>query len=163
MKTVIEFLKNPDNQKKPVLELIQTIQQYSSTDPNYLQVLKFVIRGLEFVEKHGLPLAKQIYYTDLREDGRPYTIQLIKELRDHVPLLEFRINWEGFGAFRSVFFEYCRDNYQFLVFARAIIKQTTYSDDFEQIVQETEQLYEDFINNPEKYITLTGVDQNETS
>ncbi|MFC7561634.1 hypothetical protein ACFQY3_25605 [Paenibacillus farraposensis] len=128
-----------------------------------MQVFKFVIRGLEFVEKHGLPLAKQIYYTDLKEDGKPYTIQLIKELRDHVPLLEFRINWEGFGAFRSVFFEYCREDHQFLVFARAIVKQTTYSADFEQIVQETEQLYMDFINNPEKYITLTGADHNETS
>jgi len=162
MKTTIEFLKNPADQKKPVLELIQQIQQDSKTDSASLQMFKFIMRGLEFVERHGIPLAKQYYFTDLKEDGKPYTIQLIKELRDHVPMLEFRINWQGLGAFRSVFFEYCIGDNQILVFARAIVKQATYSADFEQIVLETEQLYPDFLQNPEKYINLKGVDQNES-
>lgn len=161
MKTRIDFLKSQSDQKKPVLELIKQIQQQANTDPAAMQLFKLIIRGLEFVERHGMPLVKQLYLTTEREDGRPYTIQIVKELRHHVPLMEFRINWVGAGAFRSVFFEHQIGDLQLLLFVTAVVKQTTTSADFEKIVQEAERIYSDFLKNPEQYINLTGVDTHE--
>jgi hypothetical protein len=131
------------------------------TDAGTMQLLKFVQRGLEFVERHGLPGAKAQFFQGIREDGMPYTIQAVKELTYHPPLLEFRANWQGTGAFRAVFFEYPYNGKQILVFPRAIIKQTTASADFEQIISETELLLPNFYADPGKYINLQEVGQSD--
>lgn len=157
MNTIIEFL--PDKYgNEPVLNLIKEIRGKVNTDPDMMQLFKFIMRGLEFLEAHGLGAIER-YFVDETEGGRPYTIQLVKELRNHVPLLEFRVNWKNAGAFRCLFFEHRTDNMQLFLMVNAILKQTTYSEDFERIAVEAEELYHDFRKNPEKYIDLKGAEQ----
>lgn len=157
MRTIIEFIENPETGQKEVYELINQMQQEALQSIDQMQMFKFVMNGLEFLEKHGMPIATQKYFVDMREDGRPYTIQLVKELRDHVPLLEFRVNWKGLGAFRAIFFEYCYSNTQILIFTKAIIKKTTYSQEFEEIIEQSEIIYSNFLENPNQYINLKEV------
>ncbi len=163
MKTIIEFIENPETGQQEVYELINQVRQKASQSIDQMQMFKFIMNGLEFLEKHGIPIAAQKYFVDMREDGRPYTIQLVKELRNHVPLLEFRVNWKGLGAFGAIFFEYYYSNTQILIFTKAIIKKSTYSQEFEEIVQQSELLYSNFLENPHKYINLEEVGTNESS
>ncbi|TKJ93402.1 hypothetical protein PO903_10575 [Paenibacillus sp. PK4536] len=163
MKTIIEFIENPETGQQEVYELINKVRQEASQSVDQMQMFKFIMNGLEFLEKHGIPIAAQKYFVDMREDGRPYTIQLVKELRNHVPLLEFRVNWKGLGAFRAIFFEYYYSNTQILIFTKSIIKKSTYSQEFEEIVQQSELLYSNFLENPHKYIHLEEVGTNESS
>ncbi|MDN4617264.1 hypothetical protein QCD85_04110 [Paenibacillus sp. PsM32] len=163
MKTIIEFIEDPNTGKQEVYELINQVRQEASQNVDQMQMFKFIMNGLEFLEKHGIPVATQKYFVDMREDGKPYTIQLVKELRDHVPLLEFRVNWKGLGAFRAIFFEYYYSNTQILIFTKAIVKKTTYSQEFEKIIQQSELLYSNFLENPNKYINLEEVESNEPS
>ncbi|RAU97947.1 hypothetical protein [Paenibacillus sp. YN15] len=156
MKTVIELLHDPELDTRPVDDLLFDMEQQSKKDPGVRQLYKLIVRGLEVLEHHGLDFALREYLVETREDGKPYTIKLAKELRDHVPLIEFRVNWVGTGAFRAVFFEYVRDNTQILIFPRAIVKQATYDPEFERIVAETESIYQDFCEFPEKYIVFPG-------
>ncbi|MEN1990846.1 hypothetical protein [Paenibacillus hubeiensis] len=159
MRTEIEFIKLPDG-TQPVLWLLNDIRQKATSDPDMMQMLKLIANGLVFLKNHGMPLAKQQYFVDELEDGRPYTIRLIKELRDHVPLFEFRVNWKS-GAFRLIFFEYIHGNVQILVMTKAVIKYETYSEEFEKIADESDRLYAAFTRNPEQYINLEGVEQHE--
>lgn len=92
MKTIIEFIEDPNTGKQEVYELINQVRQEASQNVDQMQMFKFIMNGLEFLEKHGIPVATQKYFVDMKEDGKPYTIQLVKELRDHVPLLEIRVN-----------------------------------------------------------------------
>lgn len=119
-----------------------------------------IIRGLQFLRRHGLSKALVEFFTTQLEDGIPYTIKLVKELRDHVSLIEFRVNWKGTGAFRAIFFEYERSGVKILCFVKAVIKQKTYDSNFEKIAIASEEIYSDFIMSPEKYINLTGVEDN---
>ncbi|TVX85537.1 hypothetical protein [Paenibacillus agilis] len=162
MKTVIEFLHDPNTGQQQVLDFIRQLklEAEKEQDTGKLQLFAFIIRGLEFLELHGVTHAFKNYFQTHREDGRPYTIMLLKELRDHVPLLEFRVNWKGSGAFRAVFFEWEYEGMQVLCFTRAVIKQTTFDDDFERIANEAESVYADFTANPEKYIKI-GVEEHE--
>jgi hypothetical protein len=123
-----------------------------------MQLFKFIMRGLEFLEAHGLGAIEK-YFIDETESGKPYTIQLVKELRNHVPLLEFRVNWKNAGAFRCLFFEHRTGNMQLLLMVNAVLKQTTHSPEFERIAVEAEDLYHDFRKNPEQYINLKGAEQ----
>lgn len=157
MGAIIEFLFDPNTGTQPVRsEIDQLITEGTTGDAGKLQLYKFVQRGLEFLEHHGIPVATRDFFIDTREDGKPYTILLAKYLNQHVPLLEFRVNWQGTGAFRATFFEYLhpKTGEQILIFVRAVIKQTTHDRDFERIAAESDVIYADFIANPEKYITF---------
>jgi hypothetical protein len=156
MKTIIELLYDPGLKSRPVLDLINQIEVEAQGDAGMLQLYKFIIRGLEILENHGLDNALKNYLYGTREDGKPYTIKIAKELRNHIPLIEFRVNWTGTGAFRAIFFEYVHSKKQILIFTRAVVKQATYDPDFERIARESETIYHDFMANPEKYITFSG-------
>lgn len=152
MKTNIIFLYDPDRQTQPVFDLITSIELESHSNPEMRQLYKLIIRGLEFLENFGMLHGLKQYFTGSREDGAPYTIKVVKELRDHPPLLEFRVNWRGAGAFRAVLYR----GDQFLIFPRGVLKQSTYDPDFERVVKEAEAIYSDFMANQEKYITFLG-------
>ena len=155
---IIEFLFDPVTGTQPAAEVINTLKEEGKAgDQDKLQLFKLVQRGLEFLEHHGIPETTRTYFTTNREDGRPYTILLTKYLQDHVPLLEFRVNWQGTGAFRATFFEYPhpKTRAQILLFVRAVIKQQTYDPDFERIAAESDRIYADFIQDPEKYISFS--------
>ncbi|WP_054029193.1 hypothetical protein [Bacillus sp. FJAT-28004] len=157
IKTVIEFINDPKTDKKQVLDLIRELGLKGQQDADILQLYMLIIRGLQFLERFGLQEAFKTYFKTHREDGLPYTIMLVKELRDHIPLIEFRVNWQGIGAFRAVFFEHQMNEQQILFFVKAVVKNRTFDSEFERIVQETESMYSDFLTHPEKYqLNLVG-------
>lgn len=158
MVSIIEFLYDPSTQTQPVSDVIDNLRSEGvAGDVGKLQLFKLVQRGLEFLEKHGMPSASIQYFTTERDDGSPYTIRLVKNLSQHVPLLEFRINWTGTGAFRATFFEcpHPKTGQQILIFVRAVVKVSTFDPDFERIATETDVIYSNFMQNPEKYISFT--------
>lgn len=154
MKTIIEFLSIDG--KKPVLELIRKIGADGKLDAGMMQLYQLILMGMDYLRLDGLQEAYTQYFKTHLEDGRPYTIMLVKVLRDHKPMMEFRINWRGTGAFRAIFFEYRHRDKQILVFARATIKQTTFDSNFESMVREAKADALMFRANPEKYINLSG-------
>lgn len=154
---IIEFILDENNEQQ-VLNVLNSLNEDAKGDKEIGDLYGLIIRGFKFLQKHGIPAGtKELMAKLAEEDETPYSIRLIKELRHHPPLYEFRINWRGAGAFRAILFEHPLDGDQLLVFTRAIIKQTTTSRDFEKIINESEQLLQEFNKNPEKY--LKGVDQ----
>lgn len=149
----IEFLKD-DQGNQQVLQFLNTLSERTQTDANSFQLLHLVARGFEALTIYGITQAVKRYITLEREDGKPYTISLVKPLKFHRPLLEFRINWEGIGALRIIFFEYCHLNITIYVMLKAVLKETTSDPDFEVAASECEILYHAFLANPEKYINL---------
>lgn len=158
MKTEIEFLTDPLTGEQPVMDLIRRLQADALHDTGSMQLYKLVLRGLDFLRRYGLQEAFRRYFETQREDGAPYTIILVKKLKNHFPLLEFRVNWKGTGAFRAIFFEHQLPEVQVLAFARAVIKQDTFDPAFEQIAVQAEGDFTAFIAHPEKYISLVGDD-----
>ncbi|ETT61819.1 hypothetical protein BSK66_27880 [Paenibacillus odorifer] len=141
MKTIIEFFTDPQTGEKPALALIKQIGIEGKKDPDRLQMYALILRGMEFLRTHGLQDSFKEYFKTHLEDGNPYTILLVKELRDHVPLLEFRVNWKETGGFRAIFFEQQIDGNQILIFVNAVVKKKTYDPNFERIVVEAEKAY----------------------
>ncbi|MBT2293120.1 hypothetical protein J7E73_29205 [Paenibacillus albidus] len=156
METVIEFVADPTTGEQPVLEFIRQLAVEGRNDPDKMQLYKLIIRGLDFLKRYGLQESFKKYFETHSEDGKPYTIMLVKPLRNHVPLIEFRVNWKAAGAFRAVFFEHQIDDTRILLFVQSVVKQTTHDLKFERIVQETETVHSNFLLHPEQYINLLG-------
>lgn len=114
---------DPQTGEKPALALIKQIGIEGKKDPDRLQMYALILRGMEFLRTHGLQDSFKEYFKTHLEDGNPYTILLVKELRDHVPLLEFRVNWKETGGFRAIFFEQQIDGNQILIFVNAVVKK----------------------------------------
>ncbi|QQZ58926.1 hypothetical protein JI735_19545 [Paenibacillus sonchi] len=155
MEIVLWFLED-ENGCSQVLETIKSLGEEAGGSPEKGQLSLYVLSALDFLESIGLPLALTVFFTTKRKDGGLYTIRVVKELVNHPPLLEFRVNWRGAGAFRALFFAYEIKDIQFLVFVRATIKLATYSPEFEKIIKVTKSVYSTFIQSPEKYINLKG-------
>lgn len=162
MKTIIEFMRDPQTGSRPVLDLIQQIGREARTNTDSLQLYKLIVRGLEYVEVHGVQAASTKHFVTAREDGIPYTIMLVKMLERHTPLLEFRVNWKQTGAFRAVFFTHWMDNQQLLIMARAALKQKTYDPEFERIVRTAARDYHLFRSDPEQYIFDVEAEKHDT-
>lgn len=157
-KTEIEFLRDPETGTKAVFDFISQLGEQAKTDPTKRQIYELILRGMRFLEHHGLQAAFKTYFQTHLEDGRPYTIMIVKHLTRHVPLLEFRINETSVGAFRVFFFEHVIKDTQILCFARALIETTTTDPAFETMANEVDALYQDFLKQPEQYINLEGED-----
>lgn len=60
--------------------------------------------------------------------------------------MEARANWKPVGAFRAIFFyEIDHKGNQSIYFTKAVIKQTTYSQDFENAISASEKIMLDFL------------------
>ncbi len=157
MMPTIKFTKDENGiqqVKEAVNDLANTI-----VDPDRKKLYMLVIRGFRFIERHEIPANRELFFSTMLEENTPYTIRLVKELKYHQPLLEFRVNWRGAGAFRAIFFEYEYEGQKVLVFTRATIKQQTTSSEFEKLVVESEEIYMSFLHHPEQYINLEGVNK----
>ncbi|MFP4976857.1 hypothetical protein ACE6ED_15740 [Paenibacillus sp. CN-4] len=156
MKTTIEFMTHPVTGKIPMSEFLDQLVKEAKTDAIKLQLLLFITRGFEFLEKYSLQHAFKTYFETHREDGVPYTIKLVKNLERHVPLIEFRINWRGIGAFRAIFFEHVVGDNQILFFINCVVKPETKDPAFERAAKDAEMVYQHFLTHPEEHITLIG-------
>lgn len=160
MRVVIEFYTECDG-TKPVLNFLNDLKVKSQTSHEVKQLYKMVLRGLIFLQQVGVRHALEHISTLEREDGVPYSIQLVKELKGYSPLLEFRINWRfpdgsAPGAARILFVNVEHESVSYLVLIRAIVKSTTKDLMFEQQRDEAFRLLPSLFQNPGQYITLSG-------
>ncbi|MFK4472590.1 hypothetical protein ABH897_002314 [Paenibacillus sp. RC73] len=160
MKTVIEFYTERDG-TKPVLIFLNNLKVKSQTSYEVKQLYKMVLRGLLFLQQVGVQHALEHISTLERENGVPYSIQLVKELKGYSPLLEFRINWRfadgaAPGATRILFVNVEHESASYLVLIRAIVKSKTKDPVFEQQRDEAFRLLPSLFQNPGQYITLSG-------
>jgi hypothetical protein len=151
--TRIEFANDLVAGNKPVLEHLRTLKEQAITQPSMMHMYVRILRAMRFVSIWGIPSAIGM---DLigEENGLPFTIKPVKTLVHHSPLLELRVNWQGIGAFRAIFFPLIHNNDQFLVFTRSVIKQSTSDPAFKQIISDTTTMLPDFYVDPKKYINL---------
>jgi hypothetical protein len=160
METVIWFLKDEEG-KAQVKLCLQELIQRAKADPLFTQLVELIFQAIEFVEKRGMIHSMTEFFTTSLEGNSLYSIRVIKELRDHPPLLEFRVNWRGAGAFRAICFEYSLENVQMLVFTQATLKARTYSEEFVQLIKKSEEQYIAFMKSPEKHIFSQGDEMDE--
>lgn len=147
---IIEFLSDEKGHKQ-VYELLRSIAQKAKTDKKYSQLFAFIMRGLLFLENSGLPHGAKKVLADLG-DEKPITFTIVKELKHHPPLLEFRINWRNIGGFRAIFFEHVYNGEHVLIFTRAMIKTERSSPQFERLIEESERMLKKFLVNPDDYL-----------
>lgn len=160
METIIWFLKD-EEERVPVKLCLHQLIRRAETNATFTQYVELIFQALEFLEKWGIPHSMNEFFTTPISGDSLYSIRIVKELRNHLPLLEFRVNWRGAGAFRAVFFEYHLDDIQVLVFAQAIVKTHTFSQEFERIIKKSKAQYIAFMKSPEKYISLRGAEVDE--
>ncbi|MDY8116758.1 hypothetical protein UY286_04805 [Paenibacillus polymyxa] len=145
-----------EEENVPVKLCLHQLIRRAETDTTFTQFVELIFQALEFLEKWGTPYSLNEFFTTSISENSLYSIRIVKELRNHPPLLEFRVNWRGAGAFRAVFFEYYLDDIQMLVFTQATVKTNTFSQEFERILEKSEAQYIAFMKSPEKYISLRG-------
>lgn len=160
MKTVIEFYRDIDG-TQPVLNFLNELKIRSGLNSDLKQLYKMVLRGLLLLQQEGVQQALEHVSTLEREDGTPYSIQLVKELKGYSPLLEFRVNWRFAdrvtpGAVRILFVSMEYGSISYLVLIRATIKATTKDSQFEHQRDEAFRLLPSLFQNPAQYITLSG-------
>lgn len=147
----INYLEDKDGNQQVVDMLNEIISKSDSDDEDskdYNQLRQRITHGLSYIGEVGITekkLKEVIGYTD---EGRIFTLtKLVKSLRNHPPLYEFRVNWKPIGAFRAIFFyeEDAKGN-QNIYFTKAVIKPDTFSQDFENIAVESETMLREFNN-----------------
>jgi hypothetical protein len=142
----IHFLEDKNGNQQVVSE-IATIAHKAREEEPFAQLSKYIAQALDFLKDVGAPTNKKLlpFYTQY-DDGRPLTFaSIVKELTYHPPLLEFRVNWDGAGYFRAIFFyEIGEDDQQDIYFTKAILKQEPNPPDFEILANESEQMLKDF-------------------
>ncbi|WP_229525458.1 hypothetical protein [Paenibacillus farraposensis] len=150
-----------EEENVPVKLCLQQLVRRAETDAIFAQLVELIFQALEVLEKWGIFHSMNEFFTTPISGNSLYSIRIVKELRNHPPLLEFRVNWRGAGAFRAVFFEYHFNDIQVLVFTQATIKTHTFSQEFEKLIKKSEAQYIAFMESPEKYIFLKGDEADE--
>lgn len=114
-------------------------------DAGYANLAKYIAQALDYLEDIGVPDKKFLPFVTEREDGLPRTFAtIVKELKHHPPLLEFRVNWRGTGYFRAIFFCIEEGNQQNLYFTKSILKQEPNPPEFSSLAIESEQMLVEF-------------------
>jgi hypothetical protein len=132
----IEFYRD-DNGHSQAHSLLLEIEEKAKVDPSYSQLYYLILNGLNLIKRHGLPLINSLVQLE-KEDGSPYSIRLVKDLVKHKDLFEFRIDWKEVGAFRAIFFQFKFHEEEVIFITKAIIKDKTYSPEFDIHATESE-------------------------
>lgn len=145
----IHFLKD-NNGNKQVINVLSDIAMKGKLDEGYANLTKYIAQALDYLQTIGVPKKspKTLPFETTLADGRQLTFAtILKELRHHPPLLEFRINWRGTGAFRAIFFYIDNGSTQDIYFTKATLKQEKNPPEFTLLARESEQMMRDFIKN----------------
>ena len=139
----IEFLED-EHGRKQVLDVVADIAKKALTDKEYkefsgritvlFQILKD--RGVQYEEK-GIGEV---------EGKTVYLLEMVKQLDRHPPLCESRVNWPRleYGAFRAIFFyEEDEQGNQKIFFTQAVVKNKTYTEEFEEAIRISEKMMKD--------------------
>ncbi|MFD2828881.1 hypothetical protein [Corticicoccus populi] len=144
----MEFLEDENGQQQ-VIDLIHDIVTKAQTDKNYREMAKRIAQVFQHLKTTGVPPEHLSTINAKSTDGFTITlVDIVKELTEYKPLLETRINWKPVGAFRAIFFyeEDSRGN-QIIYYTKAVIKTSTFSQDFEDIAAESEKMMKEFYTN----------------
>lgn len=141
----IEYLYDK-NGKQQVIDFINNIVAKAQTDEQHEEMAIRIAQVLDYIQDIGVPPERLRDIKGESRHGNEITLtDVVKELDRHPPLLEFRVNWPPVGAFRAIFFyENDTQNNQNIYFTKAVIKDDTYSQEFEYAVVESEQMLKDF-------------------
>ncbi len=148
----IEYLEDKDGHQQVVDLISEIIIKSESNDVNsteYNKLRQRITHGLFYIGQVGITKEKLNEVIGQTDEGNIFTLtKLVKPLRNHPPLYEFRVNWRPIGAFRAIFFyEKDDEGNQFIYFTKAVIKHSTYSKEFEDIIVESELMQKEFKNN----------------
>lgn len=147
MTITIEYLEDPNGDLQ-VVDFLSDLADKALEDDDYSNLLKRIDTVFTILEEIGVPeIDNRTHFATGHKNQTITLVDIVKELRDHPPLLETRANWRGVGdgAFRAIFFyEKDRDGNQTIYFTQALLKEDTYSPAFEQAVQISEQMMYDF-------------------
>jgi hypothetical protein len=151
----IEFARNEHGQQ-PVLDHLYELKALSEAkDLDATWMLQRITRAFRFISFHGIPNAIQPSYSDTDDAGIPFTLaQPVKELIHHRPIFELRVNRQGYGAYRALFFPFDHQGQQILVFTRSVLKSTRSCAEFDQAITMTQEMIPSFITYPRKFINL---------
>lgn len=141
----IEFLEDEKGNQQ-VIDLIASIVSKANSDENYAELAARIAQLLDYMKDIGVPPIEKRTLYGISSSGNPITlVDVIKELNDHPPLMEARANWRPIGAFRAIFFyELDAKGNQTIYFTKAVIKQATFSRDFENAIVESEKMMSKF-------------------
>lgn len=146
----IDFLEDEESVQQ-VVTLLSDIVLTAKVDDVYKEFSHRITQAFDYLEEIGVP--PKHLRTIQGESLEGFTITLadvVKELENHPPLLELRVNWPPVGAFRAIFFYEEDENGQSIFFTQAVIKQSTFSQDFEDAVINSEAIMKDFLNQSKK-------------
>ena len=112
----------------------------------YAEMASRIYFVLDYMRDIGVPPEHLRTLTTKSLEGYNITLStIVKELKGHPPLLEFRISTKELGAFRAIFF-YINDDdgNQHIYFTKAVIKKQKESQEFENSVVESKRMLEKF-------------------
>lgn len=137
----IEFLEDEKGNQQ-VIDLISSIVSRANRDENYAELAARIAQLLDYMKDIGVPPIEKRTLYGISSSGNPITlVNVIKELNNHPPLMEARANWRPVGAFRAIFFYEIDDKgNQTIYFTKAVIKQATFSQEFENAIVESEKM-----------------------
>lgn len=147
----INYLEDKNGEQQVAAEIID-IAIKGQSDPGHAELAKYIAEALEFLKNVGIPSRKALLpFTTTNADGNPLTFaSILKELKGHPPLMEFRVNWRDTGYFRAIFF-YLDDGQgnQNIFFTKAILKQERNPPAFNLLIIESEQMMKHFLKTNE--------------
>jgi hypothetical protein len=141
----IEFLPD-EHGNQQVIDLITSIANRAMEDEDYAELAARIAQLLDYMKAIGVPPIEKRTLYGISSVGNPITlVDVVKELNHHPPLMEARANWRPIGAFRAIFFYEINDKgNQSIYFTKAVIKQATYSRDFEHAISASEKMMVEF-------------------
>jgi hypothetical protein len=142
----IEYLEDENGEQQVVSE-IAAIAIKGREDAGFANLSKYIAEALEFLKEVGVPKDSALLpFETLNEEGHKLTFaSILKHIKHHPPLLEFRVNRREAGFFRAIFFciEDSKGN-QTLYFTKALLKQEKNPPEFTALAIESEKMLRAF-------------------
>lgn len=143
----IHYLEDKNGEQQVVSQIAEIVIK-GREDSGFANLSKYIAQALNFLKDVGVPKDKELLpFATKNEDGNLLTFaSILKDVKYHPPLLEFRVNWRDTGYFRAIFFciEDSEGN-QEIFFTKAILKQEPNPPEFTVLAKESEQIQIDFL------------------
>lgn len=162
METKIIFFENEDGKSLAWDAIMDVIERGSAGNKLYEELGIYIRKGLAYIEQAGIPPWEEVdgyLMVDRDEKGVEVTFNLLKRLKFHKPLLEFRINRrknpndkviDGL-AFRLILFTEIIDNIQCVFLTDGMVKKERSPAAFPIMIKKSEGIYKKIISNISKY------------
>ena len=147
MNTTIVFLKDEQGDQQ-VINILSEIISKAEVDKDYQNMAHRITQAFKYLKDIGVPPKHLRSIQAESLDGFVITLdKVVKELCNHPPLMELRVNWNPVGAFRAIFFYFENGGHQKIIFTQAVIKEDTFSQPFEDAVRKSEVMLKEYFKN----------------